>query len=313
MFPRGNMAAFGVMHHGGVRRLLAAALAAAVTLTAAGLLAAPASASAGSAGQATGSASYLFTVQAARGTTTPLKVLGSEDERFRLTLTGVDPVTKFADRPFRNASLITPRALDANWNAWFAGDPPNAVLTYTRPGRAPASMVIALTRPTYDAKARTLTFTATREARTHDPAEKGANWQRITTPTSMTDVSLFIDDATTTASTDTTGPTVTSTGWNCPNGTSGGTQQCTLSFTVSDPSGVASVGSVFSVYATSCRPQYQTSLQPGPAGSVTGNATATLTCGSVAGTVSTALSSATDTAGNTTTNASLGIIPLGIV
>jgi hypothetical protein len=54
-------------------------------------------------------------------------------------------------------------------------------------------MVIEIDHPTYNAAARTITFTATRLSREHDPIEKGANWQRLTTPSSMTSVSLFID------------------------------------------------------------------------------------------------------------------------
>jgi hypothetical protein len=176
-----------------MRRLLPAALAVAFANAFVGLTATPASALAGTADKPTGTEEALFTVQSAHGTTRSIKVAGAEDEKFRLTLTGVDPVTKFANRPFRDATLITPRALDANWDAWFAGDPPNAVLTYLRPGRAPGSMVVELTNPTYNSARRTLSFTASREARTHDPVEKGANWQKLTTPTAMESVSLFID------------------------------------------------------------------------------------------------------------------------
>ena len=139
---------------------------------------------------------FLFTVESARATTTPLKVKGPEDESFRLTLSGVDPVTVFSDRPFRDAKIISVRALEANWDTWFKADPPNAVLTFARPGQAPASMVVELTSPSYHAKARTLSFTARRSAREHDPVEKGSNWEKVTTPPSMTDVSVFIDTVT---------------------------------------------------------------------------------------------------------------------
>jgi hypothetical protein len=180
-------------YHSPMRRSLAAPLVAAFAMTCAALTGSPASASAGMDDQPTGTKEALFTVQAANGTTKSLKAAVTEDERFRLTLTGVDPVTKFANRPFRDATLITPEALDANWDAWFAGDPPNAVLTYLRPGQAPGSMVVALTNPTYSVATRSLSFTATREARKHDPIEKGANWQQLTTPSAMQSVSLFID------------------------------------------------------------------------------------------------------------------------
>ena len=74
--------------------------------------------------------SYLFTVQAAAGSTSPGQTSKGEDERFTLTLRGVDPVTKFADRPLRAASVISPAALVSNWDSWFADSPPNAVLTF---------------------------------------------------------------------------------------------------------------------------------------------------------------------------------------
>lgn len=136
---------------------------------------------------------FLFTLQSARATTMPLKSSGPEDETFRLVLRGVDPVTMFSDRPFREAMLMSVRAFDSNWDAWFAGDPPNAVLTFARPGRAPGSVVVELLNSSFDPKSRTLSFTTKRLAREHDPVEKGKNWQKLTTPSSMTDVSLFID------------------------------------------------------------------------------------------------------------------------
>lgn len=138
--------------------------------------------------------SYLFTVEAASGSTT-ITSDRSRPERLTLTLDGVRPVTMFADRPFRKATLISPAALAANWPAWFASSPPNAVLTWeAEHGTAPDSIVVALTRAAYDATSRSLTFTAVRDRREHDPAERGANWQRRTTPAGFTGASLFIDN-----------------------------------------------------------------------------------------------------------------------
>lgn len=181
-------------YHAGVRRSIAAAfIAAALLIAASGLAAVPAPATTGSPDDPTGAEEVLFTVQAARGTTTPLTADGSVNTRFRFTLTAVDPVTVFANRPYRDAWLISPRALDANWNAWFAGDPPNAVMTYARPGKAPASMVVELTNPTYKPATRSLSFTAIRLQRTNDPTESGANGEPVTAPATMNGVSLFID------------------------------------------------------------------------------------------------------------------------
>lgn len=95
--------------------------------------------------------SYLSTVQAVAGSTVLGQTSKGEDERFTLTMRGVDPVTKFADRPLRAASVISPAALVSNWNSWFADSPPNAVLTFAgRAGEAPQSIVVTLTKPRYE-------------------------------------------------------------------------------------------------------------------------------------------------------------------
>lgn len=139
---------------------------------------------------------YLFTVQAVNGSTQPGNPTKGEDERFTLTLSSVDPVTKFADRPFRSASVMSPAALVANWDAWFTGSAPNAVLTFTgAAGTAPQSIVVTLTRPRYEKSDRSLTFTAIRTYRTLDPSQKGKGWKRPATPRAFSSASLFIDDA----------------------------------------------------------------------------------------------------------------------
>ena len=140
--------------------------------------------------------SYLFTVQAVAGSTVLGQTSKGEDERFTLTMRGVDPVTKFADRPLRAASVISPAALVSNWNSWFADSPPNAVLTFAgHAGEAPQSIVVTLTKPRYERAGHTLTFTASRTYRTVEPSEKGKGWKRPATPRTFTSVSLFIDDA----------------------------------------------------------------------------------------------------------------------
>ena len=142
------------------------------------------------------SPAYLFAVQAVNGSTSTVSAAKGENERFTLTLRGVDPVTKFADRPFRSASVMSPTALVSNWSAWFASSPPNAVLTYTgAAGAAPQSIVVTLTRPRYEKDGRSLTFTATRTYRSLDPLNKGTNWVRPATPRTFVGASLFIDDA----------------------------------------------------------------------------------------------------------------------
>jgi hypothetical protein len=158
-------------------------------------VAATALAASGAPAQAT-TPSYLFTVQAAGGSTAPGRTAPGENEHFTLTLRGVDPVTKFADRPFRTATVMTPGALVSNWNAWFASSAPNAVLTFADgTGRAPQSIVVTLSSPRYDNAGRTLTFTATRTYRSQDPGRKGKDWVRPATPRAFSSASLFIDDA----------------------------------------------------------------------------------------------------------------------
>ena len=140
--------------------------------------------------------SYLFTVQAIGGATVMAVPAAGQDERFTLTLTGVSPVTKFADRPFRNAAVLSPSALVTNWNSWFASSPPNAVLAYSPDdAQLPQSIVVTLSRPRYDPVGRTLSFTASRTYRSLDPSERGSNWTRPATPRRFTHASLFIDDA----------------------------------------------------------------------------------------------------------------------
>ena len=175
-----------------MRTLVSAAVTTALAITMAGLTAGQAYASVPAVDSTGATESYMFTVQAARGSTTAITETEAS-EQFRLTITGVSPVTMFADRPFRDASLITPRSLEANWATWFADSAPNAVLTYARPGKAPGSFVVELTNPVYHATTRSLSFTAIREARAHDPVEKSATWTRLTTPSTMAGVSLFID------------------------------------------------------------------------------------------------------------------------
>lgn len=140
--------------------------------------------------------SFLFTVQAMDGSTVPGRSAKVEDEHFTLTLRNVSPVTKFADRPFRTASVISPAALVSNWEAWFADSPPNAVLTFASgTHNAPQSIVVTLATPRYDSSGRTLSFTASRTYRTLDPSQKGKSWKRPATPRDFTSASLFIDDA----------------------------------------------------------------------------------------------------------------------
>lgn len=138
--------------------------------------------------------SFLFTVEAASAATESVAARAGEDERFTLVMRRVAPVTKFSDRPFRDAMLISPKSLASGWQGWFADSAPNAVLTWQRHGRSPASMVVTLTTAKYSASERTLTFDVVRVHSKHDPANAGPKWERLSTPSTMTGVSLFIDE-----------------------------------------------------------------------------------------------------------------------
>ena len=141
-------------------------------------------------------AQYLFTLGAASGRTQPLKKHNGESERFVLTLRGVGVVTKFADRPFRNATVLAPWRFTKHWHAWFAGSAPNAVVTFGQgDGRAPQSIVVTLYHPSYNAKNQRLRFIAVRIYRHHDPSSPKLNWKPPATPRTFSEANLFIDDS----------------------------------------------------------------------------------------------------------------------
>lgn len=195
-----------------LRRRAPLAIASVVAVALALLVAPPATQASAPSAPTVPAPSYLFTVESASGSTTPLSPRGT-GERFTLTLDRPAAVTMFTDRPYRRARLISPAALDQSWETWFASSPPNAVLTWNAgSGKPPASFVVALTNPRYDGTTDTLAFTALRVRRLHDPVEKGPNWKRQTTPASFTGASLFIDSA---GSVTVNGCTITS-GASCP-------------------------------------------------------------------------------------------------
>lgn len=134
---------------------------------------------------------YLFTMEAARGVSVKGQKLNS-GQLFTLVFAGLGPVTMFSDRPFREAGLISPKALVANWDTWFASSPPNAVLTWSRgTEKPPASIVVALGSPII--KDGVLAFRAARLSRVHEPVRHGRNWKPVPIPAVMQGVSLFID------------------------------------------------------------------------------------------------------------------------
>jgi len=139
------------------------------------------------------SATWLFGVQSGAARTFPTDASVDGSERFRLVLRDVSPVTMFSDRPIRESRFISPRALVSNWSTWFAGDPPNALITVPRSSGAPESFVVTLDRPMWNKGNRRLEFEATRESAKHNPLVSGPNWKRPEIPRRASSVSVFID------------------------------------------------------------------------------------------------------------------------
>jgi uncharacterized protein YjbI with pentapeptide repeats len=151
-----------------------------------------------SAGASVGAAtSYLFAVSGEQGT---IDGIGQDTggETLTVTLNGVnDHATQFADRPIRNAYVLSTTDLVDRWDTWFANDPPNAVLSYTEAGDPmPHNIVVELTNPIYDESARTLAFTARHLHRQPDlspSAKEAIAPPRRVAPAVFTGGTLFID------------------------------------------------------------------------------------------------------------------------
>lgn len=137
---------------------------------------------------------FLFAQTAAGGS------LRGSGDRLTLTLTGVGGwVTRFADRPARDAQAVDVRDFLTRWRQRFATSPPNAVLSFRVAGEAtPRTIVLELSRPRYDAAARTATYAARRIVERAD-ALPGARHPRQPvvepTPRAFAGASLFIDDS----------------------------------------------------------------------------------------------------------------------
>ena len=140
----------------------------------------------------TNSASYLFAISAKRGT---IAGIGADTgkEILTLTLKGVnDHATQSADRPFRDAYVLTTSDLSQHWRKWFRESPPNAVLTFNLRGDPmPHSIVVELKKPRYRVGAHTLTFTARHIHR--GQGSKDAPLVHRRAPARFVHGSLFID------------------------------------------------------------------------------------------------------------------------
>lgn len=142
--------------------------------------------------------SWLFVEDAAGGTLT-----GPDDQHLKLKLNKVRKyITEFTDRPNRQAYELPNADFFTDWPQTFAGDPPNAALSYSLPGQQqPLNIVLTLTNPQYDAIKRTVSYDAVRILQATDIYLDNpdlAPFQTHKTPQRFGKASLFIDDATTT-------------------------------------------------------------------------------------------------------------------
>ena len=139
--------------------------------------------------------SWLFVEDAAGGTLT-----GPDDQHLKLKLNKVRKyITAFTDRPIRQADAVPNADFFTAWPQMFAGDPPNAILSYSLPSQSqPLNIVLTLTNPQYDPIKRTVSYDAVRILQATDiPLDMNqdlAPFQRHKTPYKFGKSSLFIDD-----------------------------------------------------------------------------------------------------------------------
>lgn len=140
---------------------------------------------------------YLFAINSKRGT---VRGVGKDTgkEKLTLVLRGVsDHATQFADRPIRDAFVLSTKDLEARWDRWFHDSDPNAVLSFSQ-GKDPMphSIVVKLRKPRYNEKKGTLTFTARhlhRHADLSPDAREKITLPKRRPPAHFRQGSLFID------------------------------------------------------------------------------------------------------------------------
>ncbi len=144
---------------------------------------------------ATTPVSWLFVEEAGGGTLT-----GPDDEHLTLTLTHLrNYVTAFTDRPIRTTTAVPNPLFFQKYPEMFAGDPPNAVLSYTKAHSIqPTSLVLTLSNPIYDSKHKTVKYDAVRVKATAKVQYQGKPYKAPTvhslkTPRVFGQASLFID------------------------------------------------------------------------------------------------------------------------
>lgn len=139
--------------------------------------------------------SYLFSIPSATGSLT-----GPGDKHLTLRLTGArDYLTRFTDRPLRQAFVVADVDFARRFTSYFAGSRPNAVLTYTPAGaKVPVTIVLTLGEPRWNARHHTWTFPATRIRKQPDNLPDTTvhiTPPAIPNPRGFTRATLMIDDS----------------------------------------------------------------------------------------------------------------------
>ncbi len=151
-----------------------------------------------SAPRAAPSASYLFSIPSGSGSLT-----GRDDHHLTLRLRGArDSLTRFTDRPLREATVVADVDFARHFAGYFAEDDPNAVLTYTpRGSQVPVSVVLTVGAPRWNARRDTWTFSATRIRKTSDDLAGSVRIRpaAIPDPRSFAHGTLLIDGSSATA------------------------------------------------------------------------------------------------------------------
>jgi len=139
--------------------------------------------------------SWLFVEEAGGGTIT-----GPDDEHLTLTLTHLrNYVTAFTDRPIRTTTAVPNPLFFQKYPEMFAGDPPNAVLSYSKAHSIqPISLVLTLSNPRFDAIHKTVKYDAVRIKATakeqyHGKPYAAPTVHALKTPAVFGRAALFID------------------------------------------------------------------------------------------------------------------------
>ena len=148
----------------------------------------------GGAGADDGTMALLFVQTAVAGTLTAAGGAGEYD----LVLTGVAPrTTWFSDRPVRRTGAQPTETITNDWRAFgFTDDPPNAALELHDRAATENTVVLELREPRYDTTTRRLRYRVTvldEQAAGGDAVRRGGLVHEV--PDAFTSASLFIDDA----------------------------------------------------------------------------------------------------------------------